>query len=306
MSIPRVDLLIADTRIASLQKDYGDEYGIQQDFFIVALNKANNVIQRYLVTEMAEPFAAYKDLTGVTDQVNYSLPTDIFIPNLVYTVNYSGTGLERDLCEPLQKMDVREYGNGSGSPYKWLVDGNVLYLDQAPVGGSLIRIRYERRLNKLDIRRGQVSTVTDTSSSVTVLTLDTASDDETNLPNAEYLTTVDAFGNVTCRNIAITSYDTTTGAVTLYGGSHTYDTGENISAGDYVCIGNSASTHFQLPDCFEDYYIDFVKNEVYELLSEDEQQVSNPKLDRILAKCAELYSQMPSGHTPIPENRRYY
>lgn len=302
MTIPRIDLLLKDSRIASLQEDYGDEYGIQDSFFIVALNKAHKNIQRYLVTEAAEPFAAYKDYAGVAGQLAYNLPSDIFSTNLVYDVRYSSTGLEADLCDPLEKMHYREYGSG-GSPYKWMVDGNILYLDQAPTtSGGLIRIRYERALNKLDIRRGQVSNVGGVIT-LSVLEVDTSTDDESAFATAEYLTTVDNFGTITCRNIQVNGYNSTTGAFTVV--PKDYETGEGISSGNWVLLGNSSSTHFQLPDCFEDYYIDFVKNEVYELLSEDEQSVSNPKLDRTLAKCAEVYAQLPSGLTPVPETRRY-
>lgn len=303
MSIPRIDLLLKDSRIASLSKDYGEEYGIQDDFFIVALNKAHNIIQRYLVTEMAEPFAAYKDYTAVVDTLSYALPTDIFSTNLVYDVRFSPTGLERDLSDPLDRMHYREYGS-SGSPYKWMVDGGYLYLDQAPnASGGLIRIRYERRLNKLDVRRGQVSNVGGVIT-LSVLEVDTTTDDEEAFATAEYLSTVDNFGTVTCRNIQVSGYNSSTGAFTVV--PKTLETGEAISTGNWVLLGNSSSTHFQLPDCFEDYYIDFCKNEVYELLSEDEQSVSNPKLDRILAKCTEIYAQLPSGRTPIPEERKYY
>ncbi len=305
MTIPRIDLLLKDSRIASLQEDYGDEYGIQDKFFLVALNKAHRTIQRYLVTEMAEPFAAYKDYSVVASQLAYNLPADIFATNLVYDVRYSATGLERDFSDPLEKMHYREYGE-NGAPYKWMVDGNVLYLDQAPASATgTIRIRYERALNKLDVRRGQVSDVGGVIT-LTTLEVDTTTDDdhESVLSTAEYLSTVDNFGTVTCRNIQVNGYNTSTGVFTVV--PKDYETGEAISAGNWVLLGNSSSTHFQLPDCFEDYYIDFVKNEVYELLSEDEQSISNPKLDRILAKCAEIYAQLPSGRTPIPEERKYY
>lgn len=306
MTIPRVDLLIKDSRIASLQKDYGEEYGIQDDFFLVALNKANQNIQRYLVTEMAEPFAAYQDIDLVAGQVAYDVPSDIFATNLIYDVRVSLTGLERDLYEPLEKMTYRQYGQ-TGNPCAYLVDGNIIYLDSAPQSSTgFIRVRYERRLNKLDIRRGTIDSVSTSATQLVALSVDVSNDDEDALSAAEYITLVTTYGGVIVRNVQVTGYDTTTGNFT-FPSAHTY-TGDDTLAtnAQYVCIGNSSSTHFQLPDCFEDYYIDFIKNEVYELLSEEEQQVTNPKLDRILAKCAEIYAQMPSGHNPIPEIRRYY
>lgn len=302
MTIPRTDKLLLNSRILSLQKDFGDEYGIATDFFLVALNQAQLKIQTFLVTQMSEPFSDYYEV-ACDGSESYAQPTNIFAHNMIYDVWYSSDGIYWSE-QPLQRKYDRgnTYVGSTGEPEEFMIDGGRVYLDTRPSTGS-IRMRFESRINRLDIRRGTVENKNITGGELLTITLE----DDSNLDNdaigaAEYVCVVDRYGTILARNIPVASYDSSSLVITVESGFE-LDADETVDVGAYVVVGADTSTHSTLPDIAEAYYLDYCENAVHELVSSTDADKSNPKLKEYLAQIGELYQQMPSGRMAIPERR---
>jgi hypothetical protein len=309
MSIPRVDLLIKDSRIASLSKDYGETYGIGQDFFVVALNKANLVLQTHMIAELSEAFVTYKEY-DITESSEYvEQPDNIFAPNYIYEVRYKAAGSD---CydEPLEAVGERG-DEQAGAPEAFFLDEGRIYLDPVPSSGTL-RVRYEKRIERLDYRRGRIASTTGTLPSLETITLE---DDEyldtvtlatanLQLGVLEYVCVVDYRGTILMRNIPIEgTYDIDNRTLTVVSGFEAEDD-ETIPDGAYITFGADATTHSSLPDIAELFFIQFIQDEVNDLLSSDDRGSSNAKQSYYLAKISEIYSLLPHNARAVPSSHR--
>lgn len=294
MALPRIDLLINSGRILSLQKEYGDSHGIGQDFFIEAANKALMLVQQEVVNALAETYSQYKEYSITSQTESLTLPVDIFIDDLVYEVRYSKTGDRRDLSDPLRLGYTRGTGR-PGNPEDYLVQGGKVWLDPEPISG-MVEVRYEGHLPKVSLRKGTVESVTGTLPDLTTIVMvddsNFNSSDWDILP--EYLTVVDWYGNVLMKRIAVDSIDVGTRTVTVRT-DFTAEDSETIPVGSYICFGGNASTHLLIPKVGELFVLQFMQDEVNDLLSSDDQPISLAKQESYLRKLIQTYELLPSG-----------
>lgn len=304
--IPRIDLLIRDARIASLETDYGESHGINQEFFRVALNKANLTAQIYFITENCECFTRYKTYTIESETESVDPPSDIFMPNLIYEVRYGRDTNEACLDLPMRPTNKRGDMRG-GIPEEFFPDAGKIYLDRMPSTG-ILRVRYEARIETLDFRRGTVDSVTGTAPDVSTIILE---DDDwldttawETLP--EIICAVDYAGVSKMKNILVESYDSNTRTITVRS-VFEGEEGEEIEAGDYICFGTNATTHSSFQHFMELLYIQFIQDEVNDLLSSDGEETSRSKMNQSLSKITEMYANLPGGFISIPNiNDRGY
>lgn len=303
MTLPRIDILINSGRLLSLQRDYGDTHGIDQDFFVEAFNKGLLLAQQGIVNSLAETYSQYKEYTisGTTETL--TLPVDIFIDDLVYEVRYSASGSRADLEDPLQLGYIR--GDGvAGTPENYLIQQGLVYLDPPPNTG-LIEVRYEGCLPKVGLRKGTILSSTGTLPDVTTITLvDDGNFNATDwdiLP--EYLTCVSWDGTITMKAIQVESIDTGTRVITVRTDFEAED-GETLDAGDFICFGTNTSTHIRLPRVGELFLLQFVQDEVNDLLSSDDQTISLTKQENYLRQLIATYEMLPAGPKRIAQINR--
>lgn len=294
MTLPRIDILINSGRLLSLQRDYGDTHGIDQDFFVEAINKGLLLAQQGVVNSLAETYSQYKEYTITSLTESVTLPIDIFVDDLVYEVRYSASGSRADLEDPLQLGYVR--GNGvAGHPENYLVQGGLVYLDPPPNTG-LLEVRYEGCLPKVGLRKGTIASSTGTLPDLTTITLADdsffSSSDWEIVP--EYLSVVSWDGTITMKAIQVESIDTGTRVITVRA-DFTAETGETIPVGSYICFGTNTSTHVKLPRVGELFILQFVQDEVNDLLSSDDQPVSLSKQENYLRQFISTYEMLPAG-----------
>ncbi len=300
--LKRVDFLLQDARVLASATDFGTNYGIQNDFLLIQLTNAKYELQKAITATQAECFAGYKEYTcaGAT---SYSMPSDAFANNLLYMVEYSPTGLSTDYYE-LDLNYVRPPGK-SGTPSYYMLDADIIYPDYAPSSGKL-RLRYEKTLYNLDIRRGVVSTyvaVGDNIQSITLYDAGNPVPDDTKLAAAEYVCISDRNGNMTIRNVPVDSYDATYKRITVVSG-WLADTGWSMPSPAYVTCGADTITHPQGPLMFEQYYVEYMRWEIEKSRGSMDAEDANKKLDSILASIVEIYDHLPAGRTLVPEIRR--
>jgi hypothetical protein len=292
--LPRTDIIIKKARRKSTNEDVGDEFGISQNHFIDALAEGVVEIQKAIVDERSEAFVAYKDIT-LTGAESYSVPSDAFVDSLVYDVFFSLNGVTYDE-DPLPRL-YRRPQILVGYPDGIFVDGGQMYLSPNPVSGTL-RVRYEQALDAPDIRRGAVLSYTSTD-----ITLDTATvADPVSLEECEFVSVVSPLGVINARGLPVTSYDSSSGILTLLSAQTLLST-ESINAGDYICLGGSSTTHLQLPRFCESYLIRYMQNEMYLLDSSEDSNQSDPMLGRMLSRIVSIFSQTPGGLFGIAETR---
>ena len=325
MTIDRTDILIRKARKATQQDDYDDDSGIPQSFFINSLNECNQEINKILVAEASEPFATYATEPIVANQEAYAVPADIFSSNLIYSVEYSADSATSN-WQPLDLAYRREYII-SGEPDTYYVDNGNIYINPVPssANGSL-RIRYEKRLDKLDIPRAALSSVVGgTDTGVIIQLSDTTilvPDESALLPASqwEFACIVDgatrqiAYRN--CRQPWGAEYNTSSLQLEImepddYSGAEfevdlqdTIDTTTNLSLPVFLLLGPDTTCYSELPDHFQNIFLNWMVNDLQLHLSSMDLSATKTKYNEAIVKAAEIFSQLPSGKKPIPEHRR--
>jgi hypothetical protein len=320
MTIDRTDILIRKARKASQQDNYDEDRGIPQEFFINSLNECNQEINKILVAEASEPFAAYSTSAIVANQEAYAVPTDIFSSNLVYSVEYSADSATSN-WQPLDLAYRREYVI-SGEPDTYFVDNGYIYISPVPqsANGSL-RIRYEKRLDNLDIPRGVVSSVgvqLDVGTQIQLNISDDILPDESALipvTQWEYACFVDGSTRlITRRNCPrgwVGGYDTSSGIITIILPSEYTDSFQDIidNASNsgypiFLLLGADTTCFSPLPRHFQNIFLNWMANDVQLHLSSLDLSATKTKYNEAIVKAAEIFAQLPSGKKPIPEHRR--
>lgn len=303
MTLPRIDILINSGRLLSLQRDYGDSHGIDQAFFVEAINKGLLAAQQGIVNSLSETFSQYKEYTITAQTEVLVLPSDIFIDDLVYEVRYSSTGLRTGLQDPLELAYVRGRGF-TGTPENYIVQQGQIYLNPEPVTG-LIEIRYEGCLPKAGLRKGTIESFTGTFPELLTVTFADdeyfSADDWEILP--EYLSCVSWDGTVTMKAIQVQSIDTGTRVVTIRSAFEA-DSDETFTVGDFICFGTNTSTHIKLPRVGELFMLQFIQDEVNDLLSSDDQPISLAKQESYLRQLIDTYETLPVGPSRVANINR--
>lgn len=235
-----------DTENESYSTNNGDSYGISTEDFLRYANFALQRLQAKLVNQNVTLFRRTTDINLVANQAAYVIPDNVYLGESIVDVQYSPTGQEsdfreiREIAESYRCFDVGSYVQGYIRRA-----GQVLVTPVPNESRGVLRVTYERAINKLDIRRGVLDAVTISGGAISAntLSLDIASDDDTRISGVtdKYLCICDKDGNVKTYNVPYTSYNNANGNFTHL--AHTLGTGETAAIGDYITIGKWTSTH---------------------------------------------------------------
>lgn len=240
--------LITEVRNDTENEDFSGTEGISTEDFLRYMNYGLFRLQGLLVQNNTTLFRRRVDLSVLPNQADYEISDHVYLKENLHGVHYSQDGNEANFREIREIADSYQNFNKGSSVNSYIRRGGKLILSPLPSVGSpnaLLRVAYDRQLDRLDLRRGQVTDVTITAGVVDAdtLELDTATDDPDRINGRtdKYLCVCDKNGNVKAYNIPYTLYDDGTGAFTH--ASHTLATGETIDVGDYVTVGKYTNTH---------------------------------------------------------------
>jgi hypothetical protein len=245
--IKRLDLLINSVRLETNNADQNS--GITDNEIVSYFNDAQKLIQSLIFQNNASASFFIKNYTIdiLIGTQEYTLPTDVYATNAIQRVEvvYSDSTIK---FLPMFKMSHIENNRMIG----WfLQDNKIIFSPSKTSGFQQVRVNYFKKLPEVDIRRGQITSLTATN-----IGLGTGFD--TNIGNlAEYVTIVDAYGTIKQSGIYVSSFDPTGGNIT------TNTTLSGIAVGDYVVIGYLASSHCELPSECETYLKDYTKQRIY-------------------------------------------
>lgn len=271
--------------------------GVRDDQFIQYFNDAQDRIQSSLATAGVYLFETTYEANLVATTRSYALPDRTLAGNRVRMVEYSHNGDSKEYYPLAQLTPLQLSNNEVTYPMGYIVRNGSILISPVPQSGTgKLRITYAQRLDDLDIRRASILSHTDSGSAITALTLDTSDDDSTALGGSTYLCVSDRDGTVTMRNIRYDSYNSSSGVITLTGGSFTYDTGETMANGDYVTIGKDTSTHSSLDPMIERYLIKYVTREIVAI---ENSSADVAQLDQMLVAMEQDITQL---FTPVNQD----
>jgi len=261
MGIRNVSILLAASRRETENEEFTTSTGIQDEEFLRYFNDAQVQIQGAISD--VNPVVGQKEtnISVVSGQEAYELPSDTFLSTKIDLVEFSTSGNANDYYELQQGyLPERISGSGSNNPSFFIRRGKEILLQPKPQSSaSLIRLTYQARVPVLDLRRATVSAVTlDTGArTITSLTVDTSLQiDETELEEEGFITVCDKNGTQNMRDIPITDVDTATGTVTVEPG-FVYQSGETIAVGNFLLRGNDSTTHSTLPQVCERFLLGY-------------------------------------------------
>lgn len=266
----RLDRLISISRKITQNEDFSDTTGISDDEFIQHLNDAQDRIVSKINTMHPKIFVKQKTLTNTANNEEVSLPSDVYMQNRIILAEYNTSQSATTNFYPLKKGSIQERIDGlSGEPSFYIHLGNTLLLKPTPQGVGQIRVTYQKRLPKLDIRRGAIESVTATGGVISAIKLSESNTeavlDASGLNEDNYLTVVNRAGVVKMIDIEYDSVDTD-GTINLTG-THSYDEDtESIAVGDFVCRGASATHVSELQDMCERYLLAYTN---FKILKQD-------------------------------------
>lgn len=247
-----------------------NEDGVYTSEIIASLNDAQKRLQSLIVQNHAHTFKKQAFIDVVANQLEYNLPTDIFHPGKVDAVYRKETSGAVDLRHywPLTQVTEAELN----IVYGYIIRGNAISLTAYPQSSlaSGLMVSYTKALKKIEIRRGQIT-------SLSPLTVNTATVPTHTLWDTDYLTIVDKDGAQKVTGIVFSGY--------LAGVITTASSLAGASVGDFVIYGANSTTHHEMPDVCEEYLRNYANAKInyrdsssdmkgaMELLQMDEAQI---------------------------------
>lgn len=307
----RVDRLLTHIRALTENDTINSTTDISDNEIIEYINEAQHRIQSKIIAQHPNVFIKETTISSVADQEEYELPSDVFLASKVISVEYTEDTDSYPSYTKLQPgFERNRQSDVSGFPKYYIRRdklnsdvGTILLSPKPSTSSGTIRLIYIQRMDELDKRRGIISAVTDSGTAVTALTLDVSGDppiDSDDLGDHDFICVVSKTGIIKMRNIQFNSINTTTGAVTLTGSSHTYSSGETIAVDDYIVGGKDTTTHSRLPRNVERYLIGYAS---WKIFKRDSSTDSSEQLQELLAMEADIiesYQEIQTDIVSIP------
>lgn len=301
----RLDVLIRDVRDQTGNQQYSSTQGIRQREFVRHANDAQTRIYNRILQERSTLFTKVGYIDVTANDAIYDLPADVFLKHNVLKVDYSNNGDARNYS-PLAMRTARQEVSVAGFPDSYFLRQGEIVLSPIPSQSATngLRLNYQYTIPTLDVRRGQIDSVSSGGGYIASVTLDAASiiaESSADLAAGwiDYVSVVDADGDIISQTTGcqVLSYVVATGVLTFVLSS--VPSATNVFAADqYVVFGKYASTHSQLPEVCERYLRDYLALRIQMRDSNTEAgdtlRVLSDLEEEILKSVANLEEDLPS------------
>lgn len=294
--------IIDDLRRSTENEEHSDLIGIRDVDFLRFLNDGQSRIQALIIAKHPKVYIARKDYNVLSDQETVDLPYDTYLNNKISNVKFKYTTGAKDYWNRLEPTYLSEIEyDGTGYPCQYLRQTGKIHLYPRPLNSGVLRVNYVRALPRLDVRRGQVSAVSITGTTIDSLSLDVATDnpDFDELAKNTRFCLVDVEGNIKAANVRIDSFDTTTGAATI-NAAHVLEAGETISVGDYIVGGQFTTTHSQVDESIERYQMSYASIKIMQQEGSNELADEQNTLLALEQEIIDSYSDISDDFHEIP------
>lgn len=266
--------------------------GISDNLILSFANEALRYLQSRIIAVYSGAFVEQNIQSVVADQEAYSISDNLFLNNKIVSVEFSPDG-DIENYYLLAPVGLLQRRTCPGNPYQYIRRDGQLLINPIPTTaqGSL-RVNYYRAHDRLNIRRGQI-----TSKTSTTIVLDNDSWlDDVALGSATYICIVDSTGAVQDYNVLVSSYDSGTRTITIP--SQTLTGG----AGNYVVTERYATTHLQsnMPERALDYIRTYSQERIYSTDSSMDEINEKIIVKDILADIVDGFSELSEDVMDIP------
>lgn len=303
MSCLKARYLIQDIREEVEDQEISASIGMPDSSYLLHLNDALSRIHSLIINKHPRIFTE-EVIESVGKSTAYiDIPVDAFMGNKLVDVKYSTNNKDWAPMPRLdKKRDVRTGQDASLIGYYH--ESEKLKLVGRPEANSYIKYTYVKKVPKLSLKVASVGSVTlDTvNRTITSLTLDTVSDilDNTALSRNTRLCVVDYEGNIKMQNIPYTTYNTSSGVVTVAPG-FVYLEGQTIDVGDTVVVGAYASDTPLINDYVEKYLISYATMKMLQRDGSVEVSQQSSVLLAMEQEIVEAYSSVSDDINLIPD-----
>lgn len=294
-----IDTMVSRLRRLTHTQSYSDsatstaQRGIQTQTMVDLINEALEVVHGIMFDNDTQAYVKTTTANISADTESVTIPTDAFLGLNVLSVEYK-YGSESGDYRKLKKKTIHQRDTSStGEPQEYSQRENTILLSPVPTSAVTdgLRITYEYQLPEVDVRRGKVSAVDDGSNPTSITITDKSLGDialAVSDLSGTYITVVDKDGTQQMKSIPVSSYNSSTGVITL--GSFTPDSGEAVAVNDYVVVGSSASSHSPYPRAVTPYIQEYVKRAVYELIGHPMAGTSERKLFQLQQRLESMFA----------------
>lgn len=266
--------------------------GLSHNLLLKFLNEGQELLQGEIILVYPDEFTDEEIISMVNGTEAYSVSDNIFLNNKLINVEYSSSGQVRDYF-PLPQRTLRDRMTFEATnPSFYIRRGGQLLFNPIPTTTrGKARVTFYRSLDRLDIRRGQITSKTST----TIVLDDDSHLDNAKLGSAQYVCIVSALGAVKDYNVVVTSYDSTTRTITIP--SQTLVG----AAGDYVVVGQYTTTHSALPINCEKFIATYCQLRTFHKDSSQDSITEGGILEEMRKEIINNYAEMNQDVTEIPE-----
>lgn len=294
--------LITEVRRDTRNEDVptaGSEVGIATDDILRYANYAQEKCQATAISAKSTKFRTTKEITLVAGNGEISINDRVYLEEHILNVRFFPSSSDRDWYD-LTEIPLSQRNDNPGNPCNYIRKGRNLILCPAyNSSGAKVKATYDRAVDSLDIRRGQITDYLAAAGFLVGLTLDVDSDDAEALARAQYLCINDAFGNVTMYNIPIVGYNETTGVVAVKDTSFQYQTGETVAVGSYVTVGEYTTTHGKLNHLCERYMAQYMEYKMFRRDSSNDANAARDDMRETMKEIKENYAETPRDDADI-------
>lgn len=273
----RTEELITEARKLAYQETYSYTEGWDDNTMVDIMNLGLDRLYG-AITEINNPANIQQTtLSSIAGQQAYDIPIDVHLAVRIMDVRYLYGTQSWQFVTLRQSMIEDRFSYPTNIPDVYCIRDGQILLSPTPnqtKDGSII-INYQKRMRKLDIRRGKISSYSEDVSGLNVtfqLNFTVLSEKDNNMYNnglsvldrIDYCCIVDRLGNSVVDAIPLQGFNKTTLVLTAIP-SYSLSTEEQaaldaaLNAGDtlYVIQGDYSSTHSELDRQSEDYLIEY-------------------------------------------------
>lgn len=261
----RTELLIESIQRQCESQINSSGNGISVEEILDHLNAAQFGLYSEIVQSVPDILLADAYVDLVAGQEGYDLPSDLHLGSSIKSIWHKcGSGTADYVKIPSNIEFHRATGSSSDYPAYYIRKGNQILINPIPASASTngLRISYQQKIRRLDVRRGVIESITKTGSSLDTIVLDltpTLGKDGNTLVaaremlnKADKICVVNRAGRSILNNIPIDSYDSATGTLTIGDTDGDIDftttkTGADFE-GNYVVMGDYSTSHGDFPD----------------------------------------------------------
>jgi hypothetical protein len=270
----RLERLISEVRNATDNQSPTSGSGIADEDLVQLFNNAQDRIYSRIMTKYPEQFITTQSINTTAGTETYTLNSAAYLGGRIVSVEWL-----LDDTDDYRRLDRRtfhsRYTDDSGTPAYYFQSGSTIYVNPRPdeTKTSGLRVTYQAKPRRLDIRRGYVTSATVSGGFLTAMTLadpstlltkdadlDTASNAV--LQECDFLCVVDLDGVSVLNEIQIDDYNTSTRVLTLTGSGTATTLANTDIESNYIVCGKYATSHCELPDMVERYLLVYVEQSI--------------------------------------------